>query len=138
MWLLLLFLCIFSLPCIVQTLEPFDPWAVVDGTCAASMETCSFELRANNAMTMFYNQLFRVVATSNGVLQKYDDSNQTFAPVDILTGDGYPKLVRNIYLYLVKNHIRNDVLCFIGVCVQQFSSWSCTARLPRTKDICVY
>ena len=92
MW-LLLFVLMISFPCVIKTLVPFDPWLYVDDTCTISMETCTFELRTTNAMTMFYKQLFRVVSTSDGVLHKYDNPNQTFAPIDILTGDGYPKLV---------------------------------------------
>lgn len=63
------------------------------------METCLFELRASSSMTMFYKQLFRVVSTNDGILHKYDNPNQTFAPSDVLTGDGYPKLVRNTYSF---------------------------------------
>lgn len=101
MW-LLVFLLTTSFPCLIKTLVPFDPWLVVNGTCAASMETCTFELQVTSTMTMFYKQLFRVVATSNGILHKYDNPNQTFAPSDILTGDGYPKLVCNMYSFSKK------------------------------------
>jgi hypothetical protein len=98
MWQLLLLL-IASLLCVVRSLEPFDPWVNNDGTCKSSMESCTFQLQASNAMTMFYKDLFRVVATENGILQKYDNSNETFDLDKILTGDGYPKLVRDIYIH---------------------------------------
>ncbi|CAF1097119.1 unnamed protein product [Rotaria sordida] len=57
------------------------------------MSICSFELRATGAMTMFYKNLFRVVATDNGTLCHYEDSSQTFSMSEIITADGYPKLV---------------------------------------------
>ena len=92
MWLLVI-VSIVSLPSIVTALEPFDPWALADSECTVAMRTCAFELRATSAMTMFYKQLFRVVATSDGVLRKYDNPNIAFDPSEILTGDGYPKMV---------------------------------------------
>jgi hypothetical protein len=60
----------------------------------ASMSMCSFELHATAAMTMFYKNLFRVIATDDGTLHRYDNASQTFSMTEILTGDGYPKLVR--------------------------------------------
>jgi hypothetical protein len=97
MWQLLVLLII-SLPCVVRSLEPFDPWVNNDSACKSSMASCTFQLQAKNAMTMFYKDLFRVVATDNGTLQKYDNPNEIFHLDRILTGDGYPKLVRNTYL----------------------------------------
>ena len=49
----------------IHALELFDPY-VDNDFCTASMATCSFELHATTAMTMFYKNLFRVVATDNG------------------------------------------------------------------------
>jgi len=95
----LLFLLFTSLPSMVQSLEPFDPWLTNNGACESSMTSCTFHLHASNAMTMFYKELFRVIATNDGILQKYDDSNKTFDFDNILTGDGYPKLVRDIYIH---------------------------------------
>jgi hypothetical protein len=77
----------------VHALESFDPYQH-DGSCKVSMSMCSFELHATAAMTMFYKNLFRVIAAENGTLYHYDDLNQTFPMTDVLTGDGYPKLVR--------------------------------------------
>src|SRR5258708_92062 len=77
----------------VYALKPFDPYKH-DGSCTASMSMCSFELHATAAMTMFYKNLFRVIASDNGTLYQYDNFNRTFSMTDVLTGDGYPKLVR--------------------------------------------
>ena len=55
---------------------------------------CSFELHATTAMTMFYKNLFRVIALDNGTLRHYENTDQTFPMTDIITADGYPKLVR--------------------------------------------
>lgn len=79
----------------IHALELFDPYQD-NNFCTASMSMCSFELHATTSMTMFYKNLFRVVATNNGTLHHYGNPNQTFPMTDILTGDGYPKLV-NIY-----------------------------------------
>ncbi|CAF2651789.1 unnamed protein product [Rotaria sp. Silwood2] len=57
------------------------------------MSICFFELHATGTMTMFYKNLFRVVATDNGTLHHYEDSSQTFPMSEIITADGYPKLV---------------------------------------------
>ncbi|CAF2651806.1 unnamed protein product [Rotaria sp. Silwood2] len=57
------------------------------------MSICFFELHATGAMTMFYKNLFRVVATDNGTLHHYEDSSRTFSMSEIITADGYPKLV---------------------------------------------
>ena len=76
----------------VYALEPFDPYNH-DESCTASMSTCSFELHATATMTMFYKNLFRVIADENGTLYHYNDHNQTFPMAGILTADGYPKLV---------------------------------------------
>lgn len=76
----------------VHGLESFDPYKH-DGSCTASMSICSFELHATASMTMFYKNLFRIIADENGTLYHYDNPNQTFPMTDILTGDGYPKLV---------------------------------------------
>lgn len=76
----------------IHTLEPFHPSKGND-FCAASMPLCSYELHATSAMTMFYKNLFRVVATKNGTLHHYNNPNQTFPMTDIITTDGYPKLV---------------------------------------------
>ncbi len=76
----------------ICALEPFDPYKNND-FCTASMSICSFELHATAAMTMFYKNLFRVVATDNGTLHHYNNASQTFPMTDIITGDGYPKLV---------------------------------------------
>jgi hypothetical protein len=77
----------------IHALELFNPYKNND-SCTASMSVCSFELHATTAMTMFYKNLFRVVATDNGILHRYNNPNQTFSMTDIITGDGYPKLVR--------------------------------------------
>jgi hypothetical protein len=76
----------------VCALDPFDPYQQ-NGSCTSSMLTCTFELRATAAMTMFYKNLFRVIATDNGTLENYQNPNETFSMTDILTADGYPKLV---------------------------------------------
>jgi hypothetical protein len=111
MW-VLLFLFTVSVPCTVQALKPFDPWLIDDGACRSSMDSCTFHLRASNAMTMFYKQLFRVVSTDNGILHKYDNPNETFNVENILTGDGYPKLVSTKY-----SLEENNILYSQGVCV---------------------
>ncbi|UJR32591.1 hypothetical protein I4U23_020051 [Adineta vaga] len=76
----------------IQALDPFDPYDDND-FCTPSMAICSFELHASTHMTMFYKNLFRVVATENGTLHHYNNPNQTFSMSEIITGDGYPKLV---------------------------------------------
>lgn len=76
----------------VHALELYDPYKG-DGLCTTSMSICSFELHATAAMTMFYKNMFRVVATDDGILHHYDDINKTFPMTDVLTADGYPKLV---------------------------------------------
>ena len=92
----------------IHALELFNPYKDND-SCTPSMPICSFELHATIAMTMFYKNLFRVVATDNGTLHRYDNPNQTFPMADIITGDGYPKLVRicwslkNILFLLISN-----------------------------------
>lgn len=90
----------------VHALELFHPYKD-DGICTASMSICSFELHATGAMTMFYKNMFRVVATNDGILHHYDNISRTFSMADILTADGYPKLVRiyfslktTLYFYL--------------------------------------
>jgi hypothetical protein len=80
----------------IHALELFDPYQD-NAFCTASMSMCSFELHATAAMTMFYKNLFRVVATDDGILHHYDNPNHTFPMKDVLTGDGYPKLVRIYY-----------------------------------------
>ena len=80
----------------VHALESFDPYKH-NGSCTSSMSMCSFELHATAAMTMFYKNFFRIVADENGRLRHYDDFNQTFTMEDVLTGDGYPKLVRILF-----------------------------------------
>lgn len=117
MWFSIILFTIFF-PCSLKSLAPFDPWLLVNGTCAISMDTCRFELRATNAMTMFYKQLFRVVATSNGVLQKYDNPNQAYLSSDILTGDGYPKLVRDIDICRLEKHSEYNMLYSLGIHIQ--------------------
>ncbi len=92
----------------IWTLEPFDPYKQ-NGSCTLSMSVCYFELRAAAAMTMFYKNLFRVVVTENGTLQNYQNSNQTFSMMDIITGDGYPKLVRTVFFQY--HHILK--ICFV-------------------------
>ncbi len=87
----LIFLLI--LPCLVLTLHSFDPWSTGYGLCQSSMNSCSFHLRATSAMSMFYKQLFRLVADDDGVLHKYDDQKKIYHPNDVITADGYPKLV---------------------------------------------
>lgn len=79
-----------------HALEPFHPYQQ-SGSCTSSMSTCAFELRATAAMTMFYKNLFRVIVADNGILQNYQNPNQTFAVTDIMTADGYPKLVCSIH-----------------------------------------
>ena len=64
------------------------------------MSMCSFELRATSTMTMFYKNLFRVVAANDGTLYNYQNPNQTFPLTDIPTADGYPKLVRSLFAFL--------------------------------------
>jgi hypothetical protein len=76
----------------VHALDSFDPYKD-NSFCTTSMSLCDFELHATATMTMFYKNLFRVVATDNGTLHHYDNPNRTFPMTDILTGDGYPKLV---------------------------------------------
>ena len=44
-------------------------------------------------MSMFYKQLFRVVADDDGLLHKYDDDEKRFDTSQVITADGYPKLV---------------------------------------------
>ncbi|CAF3953590.1 unnamed protein product [Rotaria magnacalcarata] len=92
MWSCLLLFGIF-LPYTAQGLESFDPWSSDNKICQPSMKTCSFELHSDSAMTMFYKQLYRVVATEDGILQKYDEPDDKFEPEQIITADGYPKLV---------------------------------------------
>ena len=99
---LFIFLLNIFLPHNIQSLQPFDPWASTDNLCTQSMETCTFWLEATNAVTMFYKQLFRVVATSDGSLHKYNDLNKTFDLKDVITGDGYPKLVSDKHLLYKK------------------------------------
>jgi len=72
----------------ISCLNPSDPYSH-GGSCLSTMSICNYELRASAAMTMFYKNLFRVIANENGVLQH----NRTFSTEEILTGDGYPKLV---------------------------------------------
>ena len=84
---------LFNLTQLVHTLDEFHPYQH-SGSCTASMSICAFELHATAAMTMFYKNLFRVVADNNGMLQNYQYPNQTFSMQDIITADGYPKLVR--------------------------------------------
>lgn len=96
MWFLVLIFGVFLSPTI-HGLEPFDPWASDNKLCQPSMKTCSFELHTNNAMTMFYKELYRIVATEDGILHKYDDPDKIFSPDHIITGDGYPKLVSYTY-----------------------------------------
>ena len=82
----------------VWTLELFDPYKQ-NGSCTSSMSICYFQLRATATMSMFYRDLFRVVATDNGTLQNYQNPNQTFSMDEIITADGYPKLVRTISFF---------------------------------------
>lgn len=82
----------------IHGLNLFDPYKDND-SCTASMSMCSFELHATTYMTMFYKNLFRVVATKNGTLHRYDNPNQTFPMTDVITADGYPKLVSIYYSY---------------------------------------
>ncbi len=98
----IILLILFTLPQQIWTLEPFNPYQQ-NGTCTSSMSICLFELRATAAMTMFYRNLFRVTATDNGTLENYQNPNQTFSMADILTADGYPKLVRSIFFYVVRH-----------------------------------
>ncbi|CAF1076320.1 unnamed protein product [Adineta ricciae] len=49
--------------------------------------------------------LFRVVATDEGMLHHYADVNRTFPMSDIITADGYPKLV-----YVFNNSLPGPVL----------------------------
>jgi hypothetical protein len=79
----------------VCAMDPFDPYEQ-NSSCTSSMSTCAFELRTTASMTMFYKNLFRVIATEDGTLQNYQNPNQTFSMTDILTADGYPKLVCSI------------------------------------------
>lgn len=89
---------------VIVSLDPFNPYQQ-NGSCTSSMTACYFELRASATMAMFYNNLFRVIATDNGTLQNYQNPNETFFASDVITADGYPKLVRNIYLiYLTIRH----------------------------------
>ncbi|CAF0738541.1 unnamed protein product [Adineta steineri] len=88
----------------IDALELFDPYKDNE-ICSTSMPICSFELRATTSMTMFYKNLFRVVSTDNGTLHHYDNPNQTFSMTDIITGDGYPKLV-----YVFNNSLPGPVL----------------------------
>ena len=81
----------------VQSLGPFDPWASGNDICKPSMNACTYSLHANSAMTMFFRQLFRVVATDEGILHKYDEPDDKFPLEDVLTADGYPKLVSFAY-----------------------------------------
>ena len=81
----------------VQSLEPFDPWSTTDRICKPSMDSCHFELRARSTMSMFYKQLYRVVAASDGTLHKFDNASEVFSPEQIITADGYPKLVSQAY-----------------------------------------
>ena len=76
----------------ILTLELFHPYKGNE-FCKPSMPLCSYELHATSTMTMFYKNLFRVVATKNGTLHHYNNPNQTFSMADIITADGYPKLV---------------------------------------------
>lgn len=80
------------------------------------MDACSYQLRATSEMTMFYKELFRVVATDQGILHKYDNDSLIFNPAQIITGDGYPKLVGSC--------LQSSIRCFslktrcVGLCVQ--------------------
>jgi hypothetical protein len=49
-------------------------------------------------MSMFYKQLFRVVADDDGHLHKYDDDEKRFDASEVITADGYPKLVCSTHL----------------------------------------
>ena len=80
----------------VSALDPFDPYKANGASCTSSMPMCAFELRTTSTMTMFYKNLFRVVANENGTLSNYKNASQTFLLTDVITADGYPKLVRYI------------------------------------------
>jgi hypothetical protein len=90
------------------------------------MSICFFELRATAAMTMFYKNLFRVIATDNGTLQNYQNPNQTFPMADIITADGYPKLVRTIFF---STSLDTQKIFCLGLCRQQFVTRSRSACL---------
>jgi hypothetical protein len=74
-------------------LKALNPWSTSNSDCRASMDRCRFELRATSTMSMFYRGLYRVVATENGILHKYDNASEIFDPEMVITADGYPKLV---------------------------------------------
>ncbi|UJR07140.1 hypothetical protein I4U23_011428 [Adineta vaga] len=88
----------------VQTLEIYKPYED-NNLCTSSMSVCSFELHATATMTMFYKHFFRVVANDDGILHHYTNPNQTFSMTDIITADGYPKLV-----YVFNNSLPGPVL----------------------------
>lgn len=115
----------------VDTLDVFNPYQH-SGSCTASMSICTFELHATAAMTMFYKNLFRVVADNNGMLQNYQNSNQTFSMQDIITADGYPKLVRHFCFLPCLKHVLD--LYYLGICVQQLSSGSRTPCLSKSNS----
>lgn len=79
------------------------------------MSACIFELRATATMTMFYKNLFRVYATDNGILHSYENSNQTFGMADIITADGYPKLVSITYFVLNSEYKFTFPIARLGV-----------------------
>ncbi|CAF1128703.1 unnamed protein product [Adineta steineri] len=88
----------------IYALESFDPFKGTD-LCTASISSCSFELHATATMTMFYKNRFRVVTTNDGILHHYNNPNETIPMEDVLTGDGYPKLV-----YVFNNSLPGPVL----------------------------
>lgn len=85
----LMFLLISGMEC----LRPSNPWSLSSNECTREMNECRFVLRARSQMTMFYNDLFRVVADENGILSKYDNQSEIYPMEKIITADGYPKLV---------------------------------------------
>lgn len=88
----MIFFFIFALYDRVCTLNPSDPYNH-HGSCISTNSVCNYELRVSATMTMFYKNLFRVIANENGILHDYRNSNLTFSNEEILTADGYPKLV---------------------------------------------
>ena len=60
----------------VSALDPFDPYKENGASCTSSMSMCAFELHTTSTTTMFYKNLFRVVANENGTLSNYQNASR--------------------------------------------------------------
>ena len=68
-------------------------------------------------MSMFYKHLFRVVADADGLLHKYDDEKKQFEASEVITADGYPKLVCLTYTSFERT-TEKDERASLGLCIQ--------------------